>query len=63
MSQQQSQKRGLRSEAQKLDDTREGYEPIGATSRQDGAFGNQRKERQTDQDLALSEAQKEKREQ
>ena len=63
MSEQQSQKRGLRSEAQKEDDAREGYNPMGATSPQDGAFGNQEKERQSDQDLALTQEQKRAREQ
>jgi len=58
MSEQQSQKRGARSEAQKLDDAREGHEPMGSTSRQDGAFGNQRKAGESDRDLALSEEQR-----
>jgi len=55
MSEQQSQKRGVRSESQKLDDAREGYDSMGATSRQDGAFGKQTSERQSDQDLALTQ--------
>ncbi len=63
MSEQQSQKRGLRSEAQKADDAREGYEPMGSTSPQDGAFGNQQKERQSDQELALTQEQKRIRQQ
>ncbi|HEX7722168.1 MAG TPA: hypothetical protein VF397_08415 [Pyrinomonadaceae bacterium] len=63
MSEQQSQKRGLRSEAQKMEDAREGYEPMGSTSRPDGAFGNQEKERQSDQELALTQEQKRTHEQ
>ena len=58
MSEQQSNKRGVRSDAQKVDDAREGYNPMGATARQDGAFGKQTKERQSDQDLALTQEEK-----
>ena len=58
MSKQQSQKRGVRSEAQKMDDAREGYDAMGATSRRDGAFGKQTKKRQSDQDLALTREEK-----
>ena len=61
MGEQQSQKRGVRSDAQKLDDAREGYEATGSTSRQDGAFGKQTKEGQSDQDLALAEDEKRRR--
>ena len=61
MGEQQSQKRGVRSDAQKLDDAREGYEAMGSTSRQDGAFGKQTKERQSDEDLALAEDEKRRR--
>jgi hypothetical protein len=63
MSEQQSQKRGVRSDAQKEADAREGYNPMGSTSRVEGAFGNQRKESQTDEDLALTQEQKRSREQ
>jgi len=55
MSEQQSQKRGVRSEAQKMDDARQGYDSIGATRRQEGAFGDQAKKRQSDQDTALTQ--------
>ena len=45
MSEQQSQKRGVRSDSQKLDDAREGYDAMGSTSPQDGAFGKQTRKR------------------
>ena len=61
MSQQQSQKRGVRSEAQKQADARQGYDPRPATSQAGGAFGKQKNHRQSDEDLALSEAEKSKR--
>jgi hypothetical protein len=53
MSEQQSQKRGARSDSQKLNDAREGYDAMGSTSRQEGASGKQTKTRQSDQDVAL----------
>jgi hypothetical protein len=58
MSEQQSQKRGVRSDSQKLDDAREGYDAMGSTSRQDGAFGKQTRKRETDQDVALKQEEK-----
>jgi hypothetical protein len=56
MSEQQSQKRGLRSEGQKEDRARSGYDPIPATGRVAGAFGNREDESITDEDLALKKA-------
>jgi len=61
MGEAQSQKRGVRSESQKLEDAREGYDTMGSTSPQDGAFGKQTEQRQTDQDLALTQAEKKRR--
>ena len=54
MSEQQSQKRGARSEAQKEMRAREGYDPIPPSKPVAGAFGEQRRGTPTDQDLALS---------
>jgi hypothetical protein len=54
MSEQQSQKRGIRSEAQKEMRAREGYEPLPPSNAVAGAFGENRRETPTDQDLALS---------
>ena len=53
MSEQQSQKRGVRSDAQKQDDARNDYNPTPATSPVAGAFGGQNDNALTDQDLAL----------
>jgi hypothetical protein len=54
MSEQQSQKRGVRSEAQKEMRARDGYDPIPPSNPVAGAFGEQERETPTDQDLALS---------
>lgn len=54
MSQQQSQKRGVRSEAQKEARAREGYEPVPPANAVGGAFGENQRSTPTDQDLALS---------
>jgi hypothetical protein len=54
MSEQQSQKRGVRSEAQKEMRAREGYDPIPPSNPVAGAFGEQERDTPTDQDLALS---------
>ena len=56
MSEQQSQKRGLVSEAQKTTKAREGYEPIPPSNPVAGAHGEHHKDVQTDQDLALTNA-------
>ena len=64
MSEQQSQKRGLRSEAQKEYEAREDpYDPKPSSNAVGGAFGNREKERQSDQELALTQEQKRTREQ
>jgi hypothetical protein len=54
MSEQQSQKRGVRSEAQKEADARHGYEPIPPANPVAGAFGEHKRDTPTDQDAALS---------
>ena len=53
MGEQQSQKRGVRSEAQKLERAREGYDPLPPTQPVAGAFGEQSSDTATDQDVAL----------
>ena len=55
MSEQQSHKRGLKSEAQKEDEARDPYAPTASTSPDGGAFASQKERKQTDQDLALSQ--------
>jgi hypothetical protein len=62
MGEQQSKKTGVKSEAQKLSRAREGYDPLPASEPVSGAFGKQQSERQTDQDLALSQSEKYHRE-
>ena len=62
MGEQQSQKRGARSDAQKQADARARYEPMGATKPQDGACGKQKREKQSDQELALKQEEKRRRE-
>jgi hypothetical protein len=58
MSEQQSQKRGVRSEAQKEARAREGYDPIPPSNQVGGAFGENKRDTPTDEDLALSQAEK-----
>jgi hypothetical protein len=53
MGEQQSQKRGVRSEGQKLDRAREGYDPLPASQPVAGAFGEHSSDKATDQDVAL----------
>ena len=53
MSEQQSQKHGARSEAQKTERAREGYAPIPPSNAVAGAFGDRERETQTDRDAAL----------
>lgn len=50
---QQSQKTGVRSEAQKQDRAREGYDPLPASQPVAGAFGEPGPDRDTDQDVSL----------
>ena len=54
MSDQQSQKRGIRSEDQKLDRAREGYDPLPASQPVAGAFGKHEPASESDQDSALN---------
>ena len=53
MGEQQSQKSGIRSEAQKTARAREGYEPIPPAQPVAGAFGEHGSDSATDQDVAL----------
>ena len=53
MSEQQSQKKGVRSEAQKVERAREGYEPIPPSNPVAGAHGEKERDTVTDQELAL----------
>ena len=54
MGEQQSQKRGLRSAAQKEDAARDAYAPIPATTDVGGAFGKRKRGTPSDEDLSLS---------
>ncbi len=54
MSEQQSQKHGVRSEAQKQMRARSGYDPVPPANPVAGAFGENRRDTPTDQDMALS---------
>ena len=49
----QSQKRGVKSEAQKTDRARDGYAPIPPANPVAGAFGEHKRDTPTDQDAAL----------
>ena len=59
----QSQKSGVRSEAQKTDRAREGYAPIPPANPVAGAFGEHKRDTPTDQDTALEHFVNEKDEQ
>jgi len=50
---QQSQKRGIKSDAQKQQRAREGYDPIPPSNEVAGAFGEHRPDQTTDQDASL----------
>jgi hypothetical protein len=50
---QQSQKRGLKSEAQKEQRARDGYEPIPPANPVAGAFGEHKSDRDTDEEVSL----------
>ena len=54
MGEQQSQKRGTKSDAQKRAGSRHDYEPVPASSPAGGAFGGHAPDRQSDKDAALS---------
>jgi hypothetical protein len=58
MSEQQSQKRGARSDAQKTERARDGYAPIPPSNAVAGASGDRDRETQTDQDAALQHSSK-----
>ena len=53
MGEQQSQKRGIVSDAQKTERAREGYDPIPPAQPVAGAFGEHKSDTPTDQDVAL----------
>ena len=59
----QSQKRGVRSEAQKTERARDGYAPIPPANPVAGAFGEHKPDTATDQDTAFHHYQEEKDEQ
>ncbi len=61
MGEQQSQKRGVRSEAQKTERARDGYEPIPPSNPVAGAFGERKRETPNDEDLALSVDERERK--
>jgi len=61
MSEQQSQKHGARSEAQKTERAREGYAPIPPSNAVAGAFGYRERETQTDHDAMLEHSSKDPR--
>lgn len=50
---QQSQKTGVRSDAQKQNRARQGYDPLPASQPVAGAFGEPGPDRDTDQDVSL----------
>jgi hypothetical protein len=49
----QSQKTGLRSDAQKQDRARQGYDPLPASNPVAGAFGEHKPDRASDQEVSL----------
>ena len=58
MGEQQSQKQGLKSSAQKEDRARDAYAELPASSRVAGAFGKNRRTTPTDKELSLRQAEK-----
>ena len=54
MSKQQSQKRGVRSEAQKEEKARDRYAPIPPANAVGGAFGERNRDTPTDEDASLA---------
>ena len=56
----QSQKRGVRSDAQKLDRAREGYDPIPPANPVAGAFGEHKGDTADDQEVSLNKANRRK---
>ena len=53
MEEQQSQKTGVRSDAQKQNRAREGYDPLPASKPVAGAFGEHKPDRVSDQETSL----------
>lgn len=62
MSEQQSQKTGVRSDAQKNDRARDGYDPIAPANPVAGAFGDHERDTPTDRDASLDQQVKYKNE-
>ena len=60
MSEQQSQKTGVRSDAQKTDRARDGYNPIPSSNPVAGAYGDRERDTPTDQQTSLDQAVKNK---
>lgn len=56
MEEQQSQKSGVRSEAQKADRARDGYDPIPPANPVAGAFGDRERDTPTDHEASLDKA-------
>ena len=54
MGEQQSQKRGLRSEAQKEEEARDAYAPVPPANPVGGAFGEHKRDTPTDEDVSLA---------
>jgi len=60
MSKQQTTTRGKQSTAQKMDSSRHGFNPIPATSKVNGAFGDREPTTQHTHDAAMHHAEKER---
>jgi hypothetical protein len=56
MDEQQSQKSGVRSEAQKAERARDGYNPIPPANPVAGAFGDRERDTPTDREAQLDQA-------
>ena len=56
----QSQKTGKRSDAQKQERARDGYDPIPPANPVAGAFGEHKRDTPTDQEVALGKAEKQR---
>lgn len=62
MEEQQSQKSGVRSEAQKADRARDGYDPIPPANPVAGAFGDRERDTPTDHEASLDKANNKRKE-
>ena len=58
MDEQQSQKRGVRSEAQKEEKARDSYAPIPSANPVGGAFGERKRDTPTDEEMSLAASEK-----